>query len=157
MSQVEQTKISELNVRYSKNKAHFINENQTRLFFNNYKHGRDGINKDSIRYACLSKACSASITLAKTNHALLESSKVRHNHPPSSDCEVAIEINYCLIREYRILSTIDECKWLFDQLLLNLQVEYSVEEVDEHWTKWEKFADSLRTRKSRDIRKNDQG
>jgi len=53
MTEDKHKQISELKVRFSKNEAHFINQEHTRLFFNNYKLGRDGINKTSIRYSCL--------------------------------------------------------------------------------------------------------
>jgi hypothetical protein len=122
----EKKKFSEITVRFRPNEPVFINDSETRLYFNNYKHGRDGVNKNSIRYTCLLKTCSSSITLANDTNKVIDSSKALHNHPPFSDCEVAIEINYVRIRELRLSSTTEQCQKQYDQLLLKLQAEYSV-------------------------------
>ena len=66
-----------------------------------------------------------------------------------SDCEVAIDMNYNLIRESHEKLSIKECKKQYDELLLRLQAEYSEDEVAMSWVKWDKFEGSINIRKYR--------
>ena len=142
-------------VRFSKNNAHFINDKKTRCFYNNYKYGKDGVNKNSTRCSCLIKSCGASITLSQKDNEFLESGKKQHPHPPVSDCKIAIEINYVKIRESRASSSNDQCKKQYDNLLLKLQAEYSVKEVACYWEKWDTFLASIKSRKQRNKKDDD--
>ena len=146
-----------LTVRYAQNKAHFKNSKKTAVYYNNYAYGRDNINQTSTRYQCHNKTCLASITLSNDNHQFIDSGKNLHNHKPFTDCQIAIDINYTKIRESKAQRTsTTDCKTKFDQLLLTLQAEYSIDEVAMEWVKWDQFNSSLKTRAARNNKNKDE-